>query len=427
MGRRLSGALGACAIACVLAACNLISGASNLEVCSDCGPEGTIPARDGDAGRATDAQASDGSTLPATCTDGQTACDGNVAARCVGSAWQKTTCEQLCENGQCAAFPSCRDTAKTGCGVANESCCTPIAVPGGTFNRRGAKDLPATVSPFVLDKYEVTVGRFRAFVAAGGATRANPPKDGAGGHPKIAASGWRSEYVAYLPADTAALLALLRSSGGSWTDAPGANEGKPINRVSWMLAFAFCAWDRGRLPTYAEWDFAAAGGAQQRYYPWSSPPDATTISTDRAAYDCAYSAPARACPPSYCNADGSTPCNATTCASLGGACVTPPCTGCASPADIAPVGVLALGAGRWGHLDLAGNVGEMVLDANAALPVPCNDCARLVTFNSQDRIKEPFIVAGGSWSSSAGALRTASSSSISDDETDADVGFRCAR
>jgi sulfatase modifying factor 1 len=60
----------------------------------------------------------------------------------------------------------------TNCGATSESCCTSLEVTGGTYYRTysnhgsglsGEAD-PASVSGFRLDKYEVTVGRFRQFV-----------------------------------------------------------------------------------------------------------------------------------------------------------------------------------------------------------------------------------------------------------------------
>lgn len=419
--------LTAFALTCA-AACNLITGASDLGVCGGaaCDSLGGMPTRDGDGGR--DGARADGSTLPATCNDGESACDGNAAATCVGSTWQRTACAETCENGRCLVFPSCRGQSGGGCGTAKDDCCTPIAVPGGTFDRRNDKDLPATVNAFALDKYEVTVGRFRAFVAAGGATRQSPPQEGAGEDPLVPGSGWRPEYVAYLPTDVGALRASLAGSGATWTDEPGANELRPINRVSWALAFAFCAWDKGRLPTYAEWSFAAAGGDEQRVYPWSSPASSTTIAATNAAYDCGYTAPPRTCPASYCSTDKTmSPCNTTSCAALAGTCVTPPCTGCSASVDIAPVGALPGGAGRWGHLDLAGNVAEMLLDADQSPPVPCTDCARVPTLNNQGRLRDPLLVVGGGWSDTAAALQVTDHDSISAGDTDDAVGVRCAR
>ena len=67
--------------------------------------------------------------------------------------------------------------------------------------------------------------------------------------------------------------------------APGANESLPINCITWYEAFAFCAWDGGFLPTEAEWNYAAAGGSEQRAYPWSNPPTSTTIDCSHANYD----------------------------------------------------------------------------------------------------------------------------------------------
>src|SRR5665213_2020397 len=79
------------------------------------------------------------------------------------------------DDAAAATPPSCMASGPglTGCGPTSDSCCTALGVPKGTFDRsydgvstNGASDaFPATVSAFSLDKYEVTVGRFRAFVA----------------------------------------------------------------------------------------------------------------------------------------------------------------------------------------------------------------------------------------------------------------------
>jgi len=74
----------------------------------------------------------------------------------------------------CVARPSCVGLAAT-CGPSgNADCCATGSVPGGTFYRNydgvsagsAGMSFPATVSSFKLDTYEITVGRFRKFVAA---------------------------------------------------------------------------------------------------------------------------------------------------------------------------------------------------------------------------------------------------------------------
>lgn len=108
---------------------------------------------------------------------------------------------------------NCTGIAAT-CGAgANESCCKTEPVPGGTFYRSydGVQytdmGYPATVSTFVMDVYEVTVGRFRTFVNAGQGTQASPPAMGAGAHAQIVGSGWDPAWNTSLAANTAGLMA----------------------------------------------------------------------------------------------------------------------------------------------------------------------------------------------------------------------------
>ena len=77
--------------------------------------------------------------------------------------------------------------AGNNCGASGtDDCCASPLVPGGTFNRDNDPNYPATVSDFRLDKYEITVGRFRAFVNAGMGTQANPPAAGSDANPNVA-------------------------------------------------------------------------------------------------------------------------------------------------------------------------------------------------------------------------------------------------
>jgi formylglycine-generating enzyme len=240
------------------------------------------------------------------------------------------------------------------------SCCESDTVLGGPFER--GYDVagdgmytstihPATVSSFRLDKYETTVGRFRAFVAAGMGTQLDPPAADLGAHAQIPGSGWDASWNANLPADSNALAALLQCDPlATWTPTVGANEDRPINCVSWFDAMAFCAWDGGYLPTEAEWAYAASGGADQRAYPWSNPAGSIAIDDAHASYFIDAT--------EQCFGDG--------------------VDGCAIT-DLIDVGTKPLGDGKWGQSDLGGNVWEWSLDWSAAYVDPCIDCANLVT------------------------------------------------
>ena len=178
---------------------------------------------------------------------------------------------------------SCQDLPVTCGSVSNEDCCSSPLVAGGTFRLGDGSGPSATLSAFHLDRFEITVGRFRRFLQGYDAWRSGGhPAAGDGAHLKIPGSGWDATWNSSLAAratSAATLQAALKcdAKGQTWTDAPGENENRPINCINWFEAFAFCAWDGGRLPTEAEFNYAQAGGSEQRHFPWSDPPGAQTL------------------------------------------------------------------------------------------------------------------------------------------------------
>jgi sulfatase modifying factor 1 len=299
-------------------------------------------------------------------------------------------------------LPSCTNLAAN-CGASGtDNCCTSPLVAGGMFDRSHdvASDgtyadtsAPATVSDFRLDKYEVTVGRFRKFVNAGMGTRANPPAAGAGANPYIAGSGWDPMWDASLTADTSTLIGAVQCSPTyqDWTNGGTLNEERPMNCISWYEAFAFCAWDGGFLPTEAEWNYAATAGGEQRAYPWSNPAGDITIDCSDGNY--------------FINYPGGTYCvNGTTGATNN--------VGSESPK----------GDGKWGQSDLAGNVFEWNVDWYDTYVTPCGDCAALTTTTAINR-----VIRGGSFHDSAANARTARRNAFAPGNRSPYTGVRCAR
>ena len=305
------------------------------------------------------------------------------------------------------AQQSCAGLAPT-CGPSlNEDCCTSPPVPGGTFFRSYMFDTqmkltgtasPATVADFRLDKFEVTVGRFRAFVAAGKGLATTAPADGAGAHSKITGSGWSSTWNTSLPTKADVQRAALICSPvglSTWSDTAGDNENRPVNCVSWYDAMAFCIWDGGYLPTEAEWTYAAAGGDQQRRYPWSVPANSMTLDGTYASYS-----PTDGNGGTGCIGDGDSACALT---------------------DLLRVGADAKGNGRWGQADLGGNVNEWVLDWWVSpYSMPCDNCATLSGGTARANH-------GGSFNDDAPSMYPPTRFMAEPGKRDDNRGFRCAR
>jgi sulfatase modifying factor 1 len=88
-----------------------------------------------------------------------------------------------------------------------------------------------------------------------------------------------------------------------------------------------------------------------------------------------------------------------------------------------PVGTATLGAGRWGQLDLAGDVWEWMLDWYTTYVDPCIDCSYL-TATGAGR-----VFRGGGWSNIESSLELFATDRQATDATyrESAIGFRCAR
>jgi formylglycine-generating enzyme len=142
----------------------------------------------------------------------------------------------------------------------------PVLVRGGTFESvlppaTGVKQV--SVADFRLDRTPVTNAQFARFVQR---------------HPE-----WRRDKVAALFADAGYL--------SHWSSAlePDARiRNQPVVRVSWFAASAYCEARGARLPTWYEWEYAAAASAtapdarrdptwQQTILSWYSRPAMATL------------------------------------------------------------------------------------------------------------------------------------------------------
>jgi len=304
--------------------------------------------------------------------------------------------------------PSCKTSGPgtSDCGTDHENCCTSIIVPGGTFFRtytnegsgaQGTAD-PATITDFRLDKYLVTVGRFRKFVAAWNQGSGYAPPAGSGKHSHLntgkglADGGAPGSYEqGWVAADdtniqiTSDNLA-CDSSYATWTNTASNQEDLPMNCVNWWEAYAFCIWDGGFLPSEAEFLYAAAGGSEQRKYPWGTPDAGANY--QYAICNCNYP-------------DGSGSCSGVT--------------------NLAPVGTAQLGAGRWKHLDLVGDVTEWLLDwMSPSFANPCTDCANVADGSGK-------VIRDGFYSGTDTTLLLSYRNSLYPSNRFASFGFRCAR
>jgi formylglycine-generating enzyme required for sulfatase activity len=180
--------------------------------------------------------------------------------------------------------------------------------------------------PFWIDRYEVTNAQFAAFVGQ---------------------AGRKSSFE-------------------------GANQ--PRERIYWIEARNFCAKRGARLPTEAEWEYAARG-PDGLNYPWGNRFDAN-------------------------NADYRGNSNNQT----------------------ADVGSKPGGASWVGALDMSGNVWEWVSTLYQPYPYSPTDGRE-----NRDDIQSKRVIRGGGWGDGEQSLSATNRSSLTLSDADYNVGFRCAR
>lgn len=256
-----------------------------------------------------------------------------------------------------------------------------ISIPGGSFFMGSDEGLPlerpshqVVLAPYCIDEFEVTVDKYKACSDAGRCKRA-----------PIA-----NHWADIGDKDRKAFDPLCNARE------PAERGNHPINCIDWEMAEKFCREAGERLPSEAEWEFAARG-PDGRKYPWGDD-DPSAGLLNACGRECmAWGAKNGVDEKAMYDADDGF-------------------------ANTAPVGSFPKGASRYGVQDVVGNVWEWVADYYGPY--------------SKDEQKQPTgpasgdekVIRGGAWNGSyASWVRPTFRYKDAPTKRSYGIGFRCAK